>query len=202
MSNNLKYRTTRVKGDLRVVIDIRLNDECKNGHQDFAITGTTYERNAPGTAWFEMGGGCVHNEILRVAPDLEMFVKLHLSDYLGCPMHAVANGFYFLTYGFNNTPVDDPKFPVEFCEYYRITPDQFKTLKKSETKLQYSIALQSLGVIDQWKAEANAAIKQLEALTGETFEIDSVKSQYTPPTQDEIAAENERIRSGYCKMGA
>lgn len=147
--------------------------------------------------WRTIACGRIHDDILAVAPELTPFIKLHLSDCLGRPMHAAANGFYHLTKGFNNTRIEDAAFPAEFCEYYRITPSQFKTLKKCETELQYSIALQTLGVIDQWKIEADAAIRQLETLTGKTFLVDSVRSQYTPPTQDEIDAENLRIRTGY-----
>lgn len=199
MTNNLKYTTTRSKGDISIKIDIRLNDECRNGHQDFAITGTLYEKvtRLGKQVWRDIGGGCIHEEILALAPEFAPFVRLHLADYLGCPMYAGENGFYHLKNGFNKTPVDDPKFAAEFCTYYRITPKQFKTLQKCETVLQYRIALHSLGIPEQWKGDADAAIAQLEGLTGETFEVDSVRSQYTPPTQDEIDVENDRIRSGY-----
>ena len=51
---NKQHLTTEKSNDLRYTIDInnnkanaqikiRLNDECKNGHQDFAITATIWE---------------------------------------------------------------------------------------------------------------------------------------------------------------
>ena len=52
-------------------------------------------------------------------------------------MHAVANGFYHLTNGFNTTKPDAETFPAEFCEYYRINLDQFNELKKSQNQIQY-----------------------------------------------------------------
>lgn len=57
------------------------------------------------TAWFdgydrdhhkqEFGGAC-HEEILAVRPSLKPFVALHLADSNGVPMHAEANGWYWL----------------------------------------------------------------------------------------------------------
>lgn len=194
-TNNLIYKVTKPTADGRLDITVRLNDECENGHQDFAITADIYEKTERGLR--NVGGGCCHDEILAVAPELAPFVRLHLSDYLGRPMYASANGFYHLKNGFNATKADDTAFPTEFCEYYRITPKQFKALAKCETELQYKIALQSLDIIDQWKVEADSAIALLESLTGQTFVVDSVRSQYTPPTAEEVEAENERIASGY-----
>lgn len=196
-SNNLIYKVTRERDGIKAAITIRLNDECKNGHQDFAITANLYEYDAARDRWINTGGGCCHAEILRIAPEFEKFVKLHLCDYLGRPMYAVENGFYHLKNGFNQTAIDAPEFAEKFCEYYRITAKQFKILKRSETALQYSIKLQALNILDQLQTEAAEAIKELESLTGETFLVDSVRSQYTAPSMAEIEAENERIKSGY-----
>jgi hypothetical protein len=42
-------------------------------------------------------GGCIHDEILAAFPQLAPLVALHLSDAeTGEPMHAEANGFYWL----------------------------------------------------------------------------------------------------------
>lgn len=42
-------------------------------------------------------GGCQHERVLRLWPELADVVALHLSDLDGAPMHAEANGFYWLT---------------------------------------------------------------------------------------------------------
>lgn len=172
----------------RLEIYIRLNDECKNGHQDFSITASAWEKGKPKTDKWNIYGGCCHEEILAVRPDLLPFVKLHLSDWEGVPMYAVENGFYHLKNGFWNTqkPINietatDEHFCAKFCEYYRITPEQFKQLKTSENSLQYALFLQSLGILKQWKEEANKAIKMLEGMTGSQFLPNSKKSQYNLP---------------------
>ena len=43
-----------------------------------------------------VGGGCMHDEILKRFPRLKPLVALHLSDISGAPMHAEANGWYQL----------------------------------------------------------------------------------------------------------
>ncbi len=197
-TNNLTYTTARIQGNKRVSVQIRLNDECKNGHQDFAITADVYERTSERSAFQWVSGGCCHDDILEFFPELRPFVRLHLCDYLGAPMHATANGFYHLRKGFNDhTGAGAPSFVAEYCEYYRITPEQFGILNQSETELQFSIYLLKLGIIDQWKVEAAAAINTLEALTGDTFVVDSTRSEYTAPSQADIDAETERVASGY-----
>ena len=50
---------------------------------------------------------------------------------------------------------------------------------------------------DQWKKEANEAIKKLEELTGNEFVIDSVKTQYDKPSATDIENEKERLNNGY-----
>lgn len=40
-------------------------------------------------------GGCLHEEITALRPDLQPFVDMHLRDIDGLPSHAVANGAYY-----------------------------------------------------------------------------------------------------------
>ena len=180
-----------------IYIKIRLNDECKNGHQDFAITGDIYQKGKSKIDKYYITGGCIHEEITKARPDLKIFANLHLCDYEGIPMYAVENGFFNLVNGFNNTPSDCATFKAKFCEYYRITPEQFDVLKTSKNQLQYALNLQRLNILQQWKEEANAAIKILEGMTGKTFVPDSVKSQFHAPTPRQLREEERRQIDGY-----
>lgn len=71
-----------------------------NSHPHFSVTGeisTPAERNKGD---FQTGG-CIHDEILKAFPFLAPLVALHLSNSdNGEPMHAEANGFYWLAGAF------------------------------------------------------------------------------------------------------
>ena len=197
-TNDLRHtiRTKDIDGN-DLIINIRLNDECKNGHQDFSITADCYAKGKVHTDRNFLYGGCAHEEILKVRPDLKTFVGLHLSDCEGIPMYAVENGFYHLETGFTNTPKDSPKFKAEFCEYYRITPEQYDVLNTCKNQLQYALALQNLDILSQWKEEADKAIKVMEDWTGNEFVNDSKKTQYHAPTPEQIKEEEEKQANGY-----
>lgn len=208
-TNSLSHTiTTTFKGN-PMIIKITLDDHCKNGHQDFSITGTTYRPFTKGDRKDEDYkvfngknytfdcGGCIHDEILKARPDLKIFVDLHLCDYTGCPMHTTANGFYHLTNGFNNTKIEDTNFKKEYCEYYRITGNQFDVLSTSKTQTQFAVNLYKLGVLAQWQEQANKAILLLEEMTGNKFLIDSKRTQFVAPTDEELKEEESRQNSGY-----
>lgn len=178
-------------------IKIRLNDECNNGHQDFAITADIYQNGKPKIDKYFIAVGCCHEEILKARPDLKIFVDLHLCDYKGIPMYATANCFYFLRNGFNNVKPDNEVFKTEFCEYYRITPEQFDILNTSENEIQLSIHIIELGILDQWETQANKAISILEEMTGKKFLVDSKRTQFNAPTEEQFLAEKQKQSSGY-----
>jgi len=195
-TNNLIFTATKETTKEKITVKVRLNDECKNGHQDFAITADIYEKNKNGR-FIWAAGGCCHEEIIKHFPNLKMFVDLHLCDYTGAPMYPSANGLYHLTNGFHNTPIESPKFKTEYCEYYRITAEQFDALKTAKNKTQFAILLDSLGILNQWKEQANKAIKYLEELTGDEFLNDSRRSQHEPPTAEELEEERIKQEQGY-----
>lgn len=196
-TNSLVYRTNKVVGNKHIFVTTQLNDECKNGHQDFAITADIYEKDKPKIDRYWLGGGCCHEEILKAFPEFKMFVDLHLCDYLGNPMYATANGFYHLKNGFNNEPVNSPNFENKFCEYYRISKEDFKTLSGAESKTHYAILLMELDIPAKWKKQADKAIKTLESLTNSKFLVDSTRDQFGMPSKEELAEEREKIANGY-----
>jgi hypothetical protein len=190
-SNDLRYSTSKVIGKEHIYVKIRLNDEYKNGHQDFAITGDIYRAGKPKTDSNHIAGGCIHDDILKAWPEFKIFVDLHLCDCNGIPMYAVENGFYHMN------DVGSAMSKERFCEYYRITPEQYDSLKTAQNKLQFALALQSLGILEQWDADAKKGIEILEGLTETKFINDSKKSQYHAPTPEQLQEEEEKQRTGY-----
>lgn len=76
----------------KMAVDIRFDDNCKNGHNTFAITAdvvTVESRRQNDIA----AGGCMHDEILQIFPELAPLIKWHLCSTDG-PMHYVANTVY------------------------------------------------------------------------------------------------------------
>lgn len=196
-TNDLRHEISINNESANIRIKIRLNDECKNGHQDFSITATYWEIGKQRADKYMIGGGCCHDEILRVCPELKIFVDLHLCDYKGIPMHATANGFYHLINGFNNTKPENKSFIFKYCEYYRISKNQFNELKTAKNVIQYAMKLDKLNILKQWEEQANEGIQLLEKMTGNVFIVDSKRTQYIAPTAEEIKEENERQQTGY-----
>jgi hypothetical protein len=61
----------------------------------FSVTGEISTERERAKRDFQ-SGGCIHDEILKAFPQLAPLVALHLSNLDGVPMHAEANGFYWL----------------------------------------------------------------------------------------------------------
>jgi hypothetical protein len=85
-------RTKTVKGQKVLMhAEVRFDDNCKNGHNSFAVTGTGWYDN-----WKSRDCdfcGCCHEEIEKVFPELKHLIKWHLMSS-DSPMHYVSNTVY------------------------------------------------------------------------------------------------------------
>lgn len=196
-SNSLLFKTDKVHNGKHIFVKIRLNDQCKNGHQDFAITALVYEANKPKTDRYLISGGCCHDEILKAFPEFKIFVNLHLCDYKGIPMHPSANMHYHLKSGLNRTKPDSTEFKKEFCDYYRVTSADFDVLNGAYGEIHLYLLLQSLGIISRWENEATEAIKLLEEMTDTKFLVDSTRTNLVIPSAEKIDEEISRLNNGY-----
>ncbi|MBN30026.1 MAG: hypothetical protein CMB34_05120 [Euryarchaeota archaeon] len=70
-----------------MVVELRFDDNCKNGHHTFSITCDIYE----GTK--DVGGGANHDLIGEVFPELLPLIKWHLCSTDG-PIHYPTNALY------------------------------------------------------------------------------------------------------------
>lgn len=85
-------RTKVVDGQkLIVVAEVRFDDKCKNGQNSLAITGHGWEGHVKPHDWDF--GGCIHEIIAQVFPELAHLIQWHLFDTRG-PMHYIANTIY------------------------------------------------------------------------------------------------------------
>jgi len=75
-----------------IVAEVRYDDECGNGHNTFAITGTEYIAGRRGDR-ATLSCGCIHEEVANAFPELVPLIKWHLCSSDG-PLHYVANSLY------------------------------------------------------------------------------------------------------------
>jgi len=118
----------------------------KSAH--FTIT-AGFGGDAPGSY-----GGCCHDEILAVRPDLKPFVDLHLSDVDGVPMYAFDNAKYWA--GFTKWQERDNAI---LAGHLRISEKEADQIADEMQLMQMVCAM-----IPVWKIEADKAIAIIEEI--------------------------------------
>lgn len=193
----------------KTVIKIRLNDECRNGHEDFSLTADIYEK-AGTEVWRDSGGGCCHEHILKLRPDLKPLADLHLSTCKGIPMHAAANAFYWFAGWRGGLRTDchgasgrDGKTPEKcreiLADHLRASEAEMAALEAcgAQTQKELQAVIEDLKMPERWQKEADAAIATLEAWTGAKFESQATRETWTPLSAEDRALIAERKASGY-----
>ena len=169
-------------------IEISLDDDCKNGHQDFSLTGTCWEKGKSHIDRNMKFGGACGDTIVKLFPEYEIFERLHICDFNGSPMYPIENAIYHAK----------RKGKESLQSYLRLTELETETLMQYlDEKLAFRFHLENMGVVARWKEEANEAIKKLEELTGNEFANVSTKSHYTPLTEEEHKRYKEKQLQGY-----
>lgn len=79
--------------DAVLTVSIRFDDQCRNGHHTFAITGTLRRAGIPGERGW-LAGGCLHDDIAATFPELAHLIRWHLVSTDG-PLHYIASTVYF-----------------------------------------------------------------------------------------------------------
>jgi|GEM_PF-1193633 len=82
---------TEGEEQFRMAVELRFDDQCKNGHESFSITADI--RRAERGAWREYSNGCCHDEIAKVFPEWAHLIAWHLTSADG-PMRYIANTVY------------------------------------------------------------------------------------------------------------
>lgn len=159
-TNELIYKCSKEVNDTVVYVTIRLNDECRNGHNDFSITGDVYQKGKPKTDKYMICCGCCHDEILEAFPEFKVFVDLHLCSSDGYPMFLGQNAAYWIRIG------DDEK---AMCDL-RCDSDMYDKLYPYYIdNLLFKKAIADYGLLNIWSEQARKAITYLEKLTGNEF---------------------------------
>lgn len=197
-TNCIKVDHTLRQGGMIVQLHARLNDECGNGFEDFAITYELYEGHISDRTM--VGGGradYTDDKYVRAAIrtfGLEPVERVHLCDMNGLPMHPLANALYW---------AKERQFET-FKNYLRLTDDEAKVAYYIDSELGLYTWLSDKGIFRRWKREADEAIK---AIIGDRdFEFESTArkpqghlyfSNGVEPTAGAIQSELDLIREGY-----
>lgn len=86
--NNVEYQGEKID----VIVELRYDDECGNGHNTFSITGSAYIAGKRGDRNM-ISCGCIHDIISEVAPEYKKYIPYHLMSSDG-PMYYIANTLY------------------------------------------------------------------------------------------------------------
>ena len=155
----------------KMVIDIRLSDDCKNGYSDFAITGMGWHKNSKRSSCDCCG--CMHDDILLVRPDLKPIVDFHLRREDGSPMYVVENGFYYyqITQGVAKYHIMREGDEIKYFNYLKahlLATDEemnylYKELAARDNKVEcFTLFANSLR--PRWKEEADKVKALIESL--------------------------------------
>ena len=117
----------------RITARVRFDDECRNGHNSFSVTGQIDEQH--GSRWMDRSGGCIHEEVAKHFPELAPVIKWHLCDWSG-PMHYVANTTYHV----------DEHGPTHAWVYYTGPSDPANLDGTKERLLTYAKAAEAQSV--------------------------------------------------------
>lgn len=192
-TNKLEYKHKKIYTEdgeeLKMVVKISLGDDCKNNICEWSITADIYYKK--NGYWIWDAGGCCHEEIEKVFPELAKFIPLHLSNHYGAPLYPVGNGIYHIK-------KSDEKVAMD---YLRILEEEYNELSKAvDDELYFKYLLFDLGIVARWKKESDELIAELEQLCNKKW-----VNPYKPEeekftlvlTKEERDLIEQRISNGY-----
>ena len=182
----MKVILTRIYWSTKQIIEIRLDDECHNGHDDFSMTADLYEKRKNGR-WVCVGGGCCHDDIVAKNKDLKIFADLHLRNNIGQPLYAIENGLYWIK--------DGNKKNIQ--EMYLLTDEEAEEIMNYNDKESVLYFIKKHDLEKRWKELADKGIAKLEELCGGKYTPTTTKYQDLTITDDEVKECEEREKSGY-----
>lgn len=171
---NQKFKATRyyeMNGrKYRITAELRLDDECGNGHETFSVTADIRENGQ------EYMCGCCHDEVARHFPELAPLIKWHLTSTDG-PIHYIANTVYHA----------DEHGPDHAWVYYTAQGDPLNIGGNKERLLAYARKTEALaaecmgaGYRVQWD-EKTAKVRNLDYARSSAVWPDATDEDLTAP---------------------
>lgn len=154
---NTHYDTVRVEWEAKVVVN--------EGYQQFpyfSLTGSVYDGPRAADSRYR-SGGAIGDNLVQLLPGLAPINRLHLSNINGEPLHAEANGLYFL----GNLREAEERHLPRVARHFRIERadafDLWVEFCVADDQPQF-VADYCDTQRDRWKAEAQAGLALIELL--------------------------------------
>ena len=100
-----------------ITATLRLDDQCRNGHEEFSITGEIWHPNRRDCETC----GCIHEDIEKHFPQLKHLIKWHLMG-IGSPMHYIGNTTYYASNRDHNGKLKGEPTHFEQAVYFGDSP--------------------------------------------------------------------------------
>ena len=175
---------------LKIKAKVRLDDDCKNGICSFHVTGDIYKLNKSGY-YEDYVFGAIGDYTEMAEMTSGWFNKFNGRTRMGYDTSLIANLIYYIKNGNKDYAM----------KYAMLNEDEYKVLSfVAEEKEYFKYLLFDLGIMDRMKREADAAIKKLEEITGDTWvnPYSPEKERFTIVlTPEEKKLVEDRIEAGY-----
>ena len=192
--SSLEFNETKkvsINGEkFKIEAKARLDDDCKNGICCFHLTGDIYILGKSDRCEL-FRSGAIGDDIEKLRMVSGSFNKFHDRTRLGYDTSLIPNLIYYMKKGNKDYAM----------KYAMLNEDEYKVLSfVVDEKEYFKYLLFDLGIMDRMKREADAAIKKLEELTGDTW-----VNPYSPEnerftivlTAEEKKLVEDRIEAGY-----
>lgn len=158
-------------GNYRLTAEAKLILLSGNARPYFSVTGELRNLRRSGDNAIEAGGQ-MHEEIAEHFPELAPVISVHLADDRGIPMHAIANGVYWLGY----TKWQDEDLDA-FAHLWRITSNEAREAARyvrtyvddpgtgeDNGRSTHALTVLFFAMLDRWQKDADHAIATIRRL--------------------------------------
>lgn len=192
-TNNLRTSATyhkRVNGEARkYIINFALNDECKNGEEDFKASGVVFRKSTGNGHWYRCGWGQCWDEVYDLMPkEFQNICDLHMNRFDGRPMYAIENGWYYIQEGKRDV----------VKRHFMLTDEETEQIMGCMNDTQVYIFILDHNLVKRWKDKADAAIATLEKCQGVKFVSKATRpNPFNKFTPEMVAEERAKMTSDF-----
>jgi len=152
----------------RLTVIAKLYKLGNNSRPHFSVTGSL-DYQARNKRWVNTAAGCIHEDIVKVMPDLKSVVLVHLANDDGTPLHAYANASYWA----GHTKYQDRNLSMlakhlrintdtaqDMCDHIAHFYGEFDSI--TTPTMAWQQTCEEYGLPELWKTQADTAFEILK----------------------------------------